>query len=121
MSSLTPGQVSALKGHFVLDFLHPVWYGAFALLLLAWLFERNQVPGRFDVVLWAAPIMSLFDLLENLVHLPLITGHLEASALPVAFAAACATLKWSLAAGFLLLSLALILRMLIPGKTAART
>jgi hypothetical protein len=120
MSSLNHDQVSALKGHFLFDFLHPLWYGAFALLLLAWLFECNRVPGCFNALLWGAPLMALLDLLENLVHLPLITGHLQVSALPVAFAATCATLKWGIAAAFLVLSVALILRMLALGKTATR-
>jgi len=48
----------------------------------------------------------------------MIAGSLEVSALPVAFAATCATAKWLLAAGFVLLNTGLIFRLLARRKTS---
>jgi len=118
LASLDPDQLAALLGHFTLDFLHPLWYGAFALLITARLFESIGVDRRWNALLWAAPVMAVLDILENLVHLPMIAGSLEVSALPVAFAAACATAKWLLAAGFVLLNTGLIFRLLARRNTS---
>jgi hypothetical protein len=110
LASLGPEQLEALLGHFTFDFLHPLWYGAFALLFTAGLFERSRIGHRWNALLWGAPLMAALDILENLVHLPLITGRIEVSALPVVFAATCATVKWVLAAAFILLNTGLLLK-----------
>ena len=117
LASLSPDQTAALLGHFKLDFLHPLWYGAFALLFTAGLFERARIGQRWNALLWAAPLMAVLDILENLVHLPLIAGRLEVTAAQVFFAAACATLKWFLAASFLTLNIGLLLKITAGGRS----
>ncbi|MES1945117.1 hypothetical protein PC39_13407 [Salinisphaera sp. PC39] len=97
LTLLDAAQQRALLQHFWLDFLHPLWYGLFAFHATALLLRRLGAAARWRWVPYLALAMAGLDLMENLVHLPLIAGWIAPTTLPVAFAATCASLKWALA------------------------
>lgn len=93
LAGLRPEQLSALCRHFTFDFVHPLWYGGFLLLLTARLFNLNGIGSRWNALLFGPPLMALLDTIENIMHYPLLTGKWEVAALPVAIAAICASVR----------------------------
>jgi len=115
LAGMSPEQKQALLNHFYPDFVHPVWYSLFAFYATALLFNRLNVSPRWNWILPLALFMGVLDLVENSLHLPMITGYLAISELPVMLAAACATTKWSLAVFFVLLVTILSGKLMLGG------
>lgn len=116
VAELSDPQMDALLNHFYLDFLHPLWYGAFALTFTAWLFNRLELSNDWNLVLWGAPLMALLDLVENSIHMPVLLGHLPANELTIGAASLAATIKWGLGGVFLALDTLLIIAVLFSSR-----
>ena len=94
------GSLDAYRAHLTIDTVHWVWYSMFATSLLARLFERLDVPPRYDFVLLLPLASGLFDGLENhFQHVFLETPDFAAIVDPLPLWSACASiLKWLLVA-----------------------
>lgn len=112
-AELSDKQMDGLIHHFYLDFLHPLWYGAFTLTFTAWLFNRANLSHGWNFILWGAPLMAVLDLVENAIHLPVLLGQLPANNLTIGAANMAATTKWGLGGVFLALDTLLILAVLM--------
>ena len=110
MASATEAQIAALQGHYTFDFIHPVWYGVFALSLTSWLFDLNQLSARWNIALIPAIIFPSLDVLENSIHSAWIFQTSTATDPLVLISGVAATVKWSLAAVYLLVALLLTIR-----------
>jgi len=112
------GVMDAYRSHFLLDDVHWVWYASLLTVLLCTLFERHRISHRFDWVLVVPLAAGLCDAYENhLQHVFLASADHVAVVDPLPLLSTIASItKWTLAAGCVLLSLALGLR----GRTRAQ-
>ena len=110
LSSITADQLAALQGHFAYDHIHPLWYGLLIVSLTAWLLKKNQLSARWDVLIWMGILPSVLDVIENTIHEPWFQGMAVPSDPLTAVAGVCATLKWSMAALYLLFAIVLGVR-----------
>lgn len=110
LNSISSAQLQALQQHFVIDHIHPLWYSVLAFSLTAWLLNLNQLSSRWNLALYPAFVLGLADVLENSIHEPWFQLQAAPSDPLVLIAGTAATLKWSLAALYLLGALALTLR-----------
>lgn len=110
IASASEAQIAALQGHYTFDFIHPIWYGVFALSLSSWLFDLNQLSARWNIALIPAIIFPSLDVLENSIHSSWIFQTSAATDPLVLVAGIAATVKWSLAAVYILAALVLTVR-----------
>ncbi|EDY85792.1 conserved hypothetical protein [gamma proteobacterium HTCC5015] len=106
------GQLAAIGEHFEWDAYHPIWYGAFSLCLGALLLNLNGIDSQWNGLLWLAPAMAAADVVENALHVFMLTGDIEVSAVAVFTAGLSATIKWMIVGLYSLTMLALIIRWL---------
>lgn len=104
LTQLSTAQIQALQKHFIVDHIHPLWYGGLAFCLTAWQLNRLNKSSNWTRLLWLAPFMSLMDIIENLLHQPLFLQTQTPTEGMVFIAAFCASVKWSLALLFVLLN-----------------
>jgi len=112
LDSISAGQLQALQGHFAYDHIHPLWYGGLIVCLTAWLLKKNQLGGKWNLLIVTGVIPSVMDLTENSIHEPVFMGLANADESAITVAAICATIKWSMAAAYLLFAIALGIRAL---------
>ena len=110
LQTISPEQRAGLQAHFVYDHIHPLWYGGLIVTLAAWLIKQNQLAGQWDLLILLGVIPSVMDVIENSIHEPLFLGTSLPTDPAVTIAAICATIKWSIALGYLLLAIALGIR-----------
>jgi hypothetical protein len=106
------GAMSAYRAHFVLDDVHWVWYAGLFTVLLCRLFERHRLPHRFDWLLVLPLASGLLDWYENhLQHVFLDSPDYAAIVDPLPLLSTLASWgKWTLAACYVLLGVALLVR-----------
>ena len=117
LNSISTQQLTALQNHFTYDHIHPLWYGLLALSLTAWLMNLNQMSARCSVMLWPAVIMALMDVVENTIHEPWLTLQSQPGDPWVLIAGSAATLKWTLAALYLIAAVLLTIRYFLQRRT----
>lgn len=94
--------------HFYLDFvIHPILYGVFISSLMAWTFQRKNISARADSLLLLPFMATAFDLIENNLHLYLLTDLSRLSDVIIFYSGLCSWAKWIIALGCLFGSLAL--------------
>lgn len=105
------GGMAAYRAHFALDDVHWVWYAGFFTTLLCWLFERRRVPHRHDWVLLLPLASGLLDAAENRIqHGFLESAGFSAVVDPWPLLGTLASIgKWTLAAVYVSLAIALVL------------
>jgi hypothetical protein len=107
------GLLDTYRAHFLFDDVHWVWYAGLFTALLCRLFERRRVAHRWNWVLLLPLASGLLDAYENhLQHVFLLGGPPFAQiADPLPLMSTLASLgKWMLAAGYVALSVALLIR-----------
>ena len=107
LAQASSAQIAALQGHYFYDFIHPVWYGMLALSLTSWLLNINRLSQGWSLPLIPAIIFPALDVLENILHSPWIFQTATATDPLVLIAGIAATVKWSLAAVYLMAALLL--------------
>lgn len=117
LTQATPEQILALQQHYLFDYVHPIWYGLLALSLTSVLFNLNGFSQRSNIWLWPAVIFPSLDVLENALHSPWIYQYAQATDPMVLIAGTAASIKWSLAACYILAALILWARYLMRRQT----
>lgn len=110
LASISPEQLLALQGHYTYDHLHPLWYGLFIVSFTAWLLKINNMAPRWDILIATGVIPSVLDVIENHIHEPVFNGLVAADDAAIALAGICATVKWLMAALYLIFAIVLIVR-----------
>ena len=72
--------------------------------------------GRWNLLIIFGVIPSLMDIIENSIHEPLLFETAIPTDPAVTIAAICATIKWSMALGYLLMAITLGVRAAIQAK-----
>ena len=116
LASISAVQQAGLQAHFTYDHIHPIWYGGLIVTLMAWLLKKNGLTGRWNLLIVFGVIPSLMDVIENSIHEPLLFETAIPTDPTVTVAAICATIKWSMALGYLLMAIALGVRASIQAK-----
>ena len=116
LASISAVQQAGLQAHFTYDHIHPLWYGGLIVTLTAWLLKKNDLGGRWNLLIIFGVIPSLMDIIENSIHEPLLFETAIPTDPAVTIAAICATIKWSMALGYLLMAIALGVRAAIQAK-----
>lgn len=83
--------------HFYLDFIHPVIYGIFLSSFMAKAFDRRDIPAKLNILLLLPFVASVFDLIENSMHLYLLADLSRVTRGAVMFSGICTNLKWTIA------------------------
>jgi hypothetical protein len=104
------GVMAFYRAHFALDDVHWVWYSGLFTAILCRLFERDRVPHRFDWILVLPLASGLLDVFENqLQHVFLASADHSTIVDPLPLLSTLASdAKWTLAAGYVLLTAVLL-------------
>jgi len=116
LASISAVQLAGLQAHFAYDHIHPLWYGGLIVTLTAWLLKKNGLRGRWNLLIAVGVVPSLMDVIENSIHEPLMFETAIPTDPAVTVAAICATIKWSMALGYLLMAIALGIRAAIQAN-----
>ncbi len=110
--------VATYLTHFCLDFFHPILYGVFLASAIARLsIKRRTQPSAGIRVLFLLPFAAGFcDIVENIMHVAMLTGFIEISRFAVAFSGAFTWVKWTLAAVSILSIIVLGIRKIASSK-----
>ena len=87
--------------HYLLDFVHPLWYAVALSALLALVFDANRVPGQYNCLLLTPFVAGTLDLFENVCHLVFLSDLNHLPRAGVALSGFAGGLKWLLALGCL--------------------
>ena len=104
--------MEAYRAHFALDDVHWVWYSVFFTVVLCLLFERRQIPHRFDWLLLLPLTSGLLDWYENqLQHVFLNSNDFSGVVDPLPlFSTLASVIKWTLALIYSVLTITLLAR-----------
>lgn len=84
--------------HFYLDYIiHPVLYGIFLSSFMAWTLNRRNYPPELSFLVILPFAATFLDIIENNIHLFLLTHTDDISAGILMFSGACSWLKWIIA------------------------
>ncbi len=98
-----PTGIERYQSHFAFDLLHPLLFGA-----LGWIAVRTSpifeglTASRERIVRWLLPLAAGFDYIENSCQLKLLSVPLGKLDWLIPVSATCATIKWALAAVFVI-------------------
>jgi hypothetical protein len=106
------GAMEAYRAHFALDDVHWVWYSVFFTVVLCSLFERRQIPHRFNWLLLLPLTSGLLDWYENqLQHVFLNSNDFSGVVDPLPLLSTLASVtKWTLALIYSVLTITLLAR-----------
>jgi hypothetical protein len=93
--------VSRYQSHFTYDFIHPFIYGFFGYVCVrrtSLFISMSLRSSRFFA--FALPVAGLCDLLENIIHVYLLTHGPDAGMRLVPISGTASAIKWSLAVIF---------------------
>ncbi len=110
------GVFSHFKAHFFFDFLHPVWYSVFLASLLAVSFNINNLSEKYNGLLLIPFVAGVLDLVENMVHLVIISDIRTISTTKIYISALAANIKWLLAGIGVLMVAGLFFRWVVWGR-----
>ncbi len=117
------GVLPQFTAHFYFDFFHPVWYGIFLASLMALALNANEVSRRLDGLLFIPFAAAALDLVENIVHVMLLSDIRTVTDAKIFIGASAACLKWALAGIGVLIVVILAVRWAfgrLSGKGAGR-
>lgn len=103
------GVLEAFRKHFYFDYFHPLWYSIFLAAFMSKVFSLNKVNNRVNFFLLFPFIAGILDIIENSLHLYIISNIENISAIIVVISGTVSNHKWL----FVLVSIYVILRMLI--------
>ncbi|HOW83098.1 MAG TPA: hypothetical protein PK573_11100 [Spirochaetota bacterium] len=83
--------------HFYLDFIHPVIYGLFLSSFMALAFNRRSLSGTWNFMLLLPYLAAACDLIENGMHVYLLSDLSRVTREAVLFSGICTNLKWTIA------------------------
>lgn len=96
------GELARYQQHFLVDFIHPVWYTIALTAGLANVFTMRSIPDRWNFFLLFPVIGGICDLIENISHQNFIGNPDSITGAAVAISAAAAWIKWILLIGSLI-------------------
>ena len=107
------GEIAYYRAHFILDDCHWLWYSIFFTALLAFLFNRCDVPANRNWFLLLPFASGFLDWFENrLQHVFLNTSDFTTIFDPLPLASTLASgAKWLLALSYISVSVVLLLRL----------
>lgn len=89
--------------HFILDYItHPLLYGLALSSFMAWAFVRRDIQHKYNIYLLLPFIATTLDIIENNLHLYLLTNLDHISRNIVFVSGACSWAKWIIAFACLL-------------------
>ncbi len=92
------GLIITYYRHFILDYItHPLLYGLALSSFMAWVFVRRDMQPKYDIYLLLPFIASTLDIIENNLHLYLLTHLDRISDNIVLVSGACSWTKWAVA------------------------
>jgi len=83
--------------HFYLDFFHPLIYSVFLSSFMALAFNRRNISGAWNFMLLLPYLAAAFDLIENGMHVYLLSDLNRVTRGAVLFSGICTNLKWTIA------------------------
>lgn len=90
------GLITSYWRHYLLDFVHPLWYALFLSACLARAFDATAVSSKFDTVLFVPFVAGGLDLVENLAHVVFLLQPDAIVAPLVVLSGLAAIGKWTL-------------------------
>lgn len=103
------GLLGRYWAHFWLDFVHPAWYACLLAGLLARGLDRRGLGPRANPLLALPFLAGAMDLIENTVHVHLLSRRPDVSQAAITVGALACNAKWLLAGGSLALAIGLAL------------
>ena len=113
-----PG-VGIYKKHFFVDYPHALIYASFLASVIAYLTaEQNREPAHFHLTLFSLPyVAGLCDLVENTLHLILISNPVSVPETLVKISATMTWTKWGFAGVSIMAIIFLVLKKTMsPGR-----
>ncbi|MDY6825132.1 MAG: hypothetical protein SWH68_15265 [Thermodesulfobacteriota bacterium] len=113
------GVLPAFKAHFYVDFFHPVWYSVFLASLMAICLNINGIHRKYDILLLIPFAAGFLDLVENTVHVVILSNIAGATRGKILAGALAATAKWLLAGIGILIVAWLTVQWVFRGRKGA--
>lgn len=104
------GLLYRYRAHFLVDFIHPLWYALALAAAIAWGLQRNGAPAAWDRSLLLPVVAAVMDVVENVCHLVFLSDLDAVSRSLVVVSATASNTKWVLAAASVVLASVLALR-----------
>jgi hypothetical protein len=110
------GLLGRYWGHFWLDFVHPAWYAALLVGLIARGLDRRGAGAKANALLALPLIAAAMDSLENVCHVRLLLDRPDVTQGTITVGALASNTKWLLCAASVLLAIGLA----VPRPAARR-
>lgn len=112
----TNGSIDYYFLHYYFDFIHPFFYSLFLFVFMSKVLNKKLNIKKCVFVIYLPFVAGLFDIIENLLHLHMITNNIYPKEI-VIMSAIFTNLKWLLSISCLVIPFLFILTKRLKGET----